>query len=606
MGWSLGGSGQGMGVRSGAAVAAPALGRPVVLPRDPAAGRSGTPWVLAALGVLLGVVAVTLKTRDGSHSVADTALSASGGLLFLVAGMVAHLRRPANRTGLLMVLVGIAVFAEDLQLAHTPVLYTIGSLCSLASAPFSVLLVLAFPWGRLPSRPARVLTTATFAVVALTSVLGAMFWDWSLRYDKPANLLLVTDWPRAGPLLRETVDAVGVLVAAGVVASLAHRLWRGGRDLRAPLTPALLIAIVASGATALTSAVGDGSPLRAPLTYTSRVAFCLWPLAFLSGALLWRPGRTAIADLLVAVGNPVGAAELRELLATALRDPTLRLARWDGGRFVDADGVTVETGDPDRTVITLADGSGRPVGLLLRRVPPWEDTRLTDAVATLVALVLDNQRLAAAAADRLAEVHASRARLVTLADEERRRMERDLHDGAQQRLVVAAVGIERARRALGPDADPALAARLGAAADDLTAAIGQLREIARGIHPALLTQAGLAAAVEDLVQRTPLPVTLTLPPLPRLPAPVEATAYFVTAEALTNAVKHAAAGQVDVHFGMDGDRLRVEVADDGVGGARLTPGSGLAGLRDRVRALDGELTIHSGPGSRITAWIPVG
>jgi signal transduction histidine kinase len=591
-----------------AAVRRPALGRPLVLPRDHEPAGGG-PWafVAAGLGVVLGVVAVTLKVRDGSHPAADTALSTGGGVLFLGAGLLAHVRRPANRTGLLMVLVAVGLFAEDLQLARTPVPFTVGLLCSHASAPLSVLLVLGFPQGRLPSRPARVLTVAAFAVVGVLSLLGALFYDWSRRFPtKPANLLLVADWPPIGRLTTVGLDLIGAVVAAGVVASLAHRLWTGGRDLRAPLTPALLIAIVAGAASALTGAFGPASPQREALTVTSRVAFCLWPLAFLLGALRWRPARTAIADLLVAVGNPVGAGELRDLLATALRDPALRLARWDAGRFVDTDGRPIDPADPDRTVITLADGSGRPVGVLLRRVPPWEDTRLTDAVATLVALVLDNQRLAAEAAGRLVEVHASRSRLVTLADTERRRMERDLHDGAQQRLVIAAVGIEQARRALGPDGDPALAARLATAADDLAAAISELRELARGIHPALLTQAGLAAAVQDLVQRSPLPIELAMPPLPRLPAPVEATAYFVLAEALTNAAKHAAADHVTVHFGLDGDRLRVEVGDDGVGGAVLTPGSGLAGLRDRVRALDGELSVHSGSGSRVTAWIPVG
>ncbi|HVQ93221.1 MAG TPA: ATP-binding protein, partial [Mycobacteriales bacterium] len=148
---------------------------------------------------------------------------------------------------------------------------------------------------------------------------------------------------------------------------------------------------------------------------------------------------------------------------------------------------------------------------------------------------------------------------------------------------------------LPPDADPALAAQLAQATADLTAAISQLRELARGIHPALLTDAGLPAAVHDLAERTPLPVTLTMPALPRLPAEVEATAYFVVAEALTNAVKHAAADRADVHIGLTADRLRVEIVDDGCGGASLTPGSGLAGLRDRVRALDGELTIGPGP-----------
>ncbi len=592
---------------------------PIVLPRadadaDATGGGQLRVLVAAGVGVLLGAVAVTLKIQDGSHPAADTALSAVSGALFLAAGLLAHLRRPANGTGLLMLLVGAGFFAEDLQLARDPVLFTVGLLCTHASTPFVVLLVLAFPAGRLPSRSARLLTGITFGTVFGAALLGGLFVDWAERIPgKPADLLLVADSQTVAVVSGLVVEAVGVAVAAGVVGSLAYRYRAGAHGLRNPLAPALLIAAVTGAASGLASLAGSDSPLYPALLGVYRVGFCLWPLAFLLGAVSWRPARTAIADLLGAVGNPVAPAELRDLLAGALRDPELRLARWHprSARYLDTAGRPVDPA-ADQTTVTLAGSTGAPIGLLVRRVPPWEDTRLTDAVARLVGLVLDNQRLATEAATRLAEVRASRARLVSLADRERRRMERDLHDGAQQRLVIAALSLRLAQRRLPPDADPALAAQLAQATADLTAAISQLRELARGIHPALLTDAGLPAAVHDLAERTPLPVTLTMPALPRLPAEVEATAYFVVAEALTNAVKHAAADRADVHIGLTADRLRVEIVDDGCGGASLTPGSGLAGLRDRVRALDGELTIGPGPaagpgtGTTVRAEIPTG
>ncbi|MFC7614380.1 sensor histidine kinase [Actinokineospora soli] len=247
------------------------------------------------------------------------------------------------------------------------------------------------------------------------------------------------------------------------------------------------------------------------------------------------------------------------------------------------------------------------MGLLHRREVPWEDARLAEAVAALTGLVLDNQRLAAEAEARLAEVRASRIRLVTAADDERRRVERDLHDGAQQRLVVVALGIELARRRV--DGDPELAELLESTAAGMAAAIDELRELARGIHPALLVDAGLGPAVAELVDRTPVRVRVSGPELPRLPAPVEATAYFVVAEALTNVLKHAGAGcRAEVVLSVDRGVLRVEVADDGAGGATIETGSGLGGLRDRVRALDGELTVRSsaGSGTTVTAEIPLG
>jgi signal transduction histidine kinase len=567
--------------------------------------------VVAGLGVLLGVVAVTLKVADSSHPPADTALSAAGGFLFLAAGLVTHVRRPANGTALLMVLVGLAFFAEDLQLSRDPLVFSVGLLFTAASAPPIVHLVLAFPHGHLRSRPARVLTAGTYLVVLVLAVLGTATLDWPAYYpSRPANVLLVQDLPAVAEAAGTALRVVGVAVAAGVVVSLAHRYLTGTRQLRAPLTPPLLIAILTAAASAAGTAAGPASSLYPVLLAVYQVGFCLWPMAFLLGALVWRPGPVAITDLLVAAHRPTTAAELRDLLATALRDPSLRLGHWDqeSGTYIDgaAAGDPLDLREsPGRVVVQLADGAGRPVGVLVRRDVPWEDARLANAVAALAGLVLDNQRLTAEVSARLAEVHASRARLVSLADEERRRVERDLHDGAQQRLVTVALGIQLARRQVDQN-DTELSALLAATADGVEAAITELRELAQGIHPALLTEAGLGPAVAELVERTPLPVTLDVPALPRLSSAVEATAYFVVAEALTNALKHGGAGRVLVRLEPAGERLRVEVADDGNGGAELVAGSGLGGLRDRVRALDGELAVTSRPGegTSVVAEIP--
>lgn len=560
--------------------------------------------MVAATGVLVGAVAITLKVADGSHPPADTVLTGLSGLFFLAAGLVAHLRRPANRTGLLMMLVGVAFYAEDLQLSSDPAVFSAGLLFVHASSASIAHLVLAFPDGRLPNRTARLMTVGAYVAVFTFSLLDALVTDWTVLPAKPVNLLMVTDAPEFGLAMRRVLEVIGLVIAAGVVFSLARRFVTAQRDLRTALGPVLLIAVIGGVAAAVGNGLGSAHPLYPVLGICYRLAFFLWPLAFLAGALRARPRGAVLADLLAATRRPDSLEGLRDTLATVLRDPSLRLGRWHPGTssFRDADGRPVDAGTP------LHDTEGRPVGALSRREVPWEDARTAEGVAALTGLVLDNQRLAAEARARLAEVHASRARLVTAAVDERRRVERDLHDGAQQRLVVVALGIQLARERLADGHGEELAALLAETATGLSAAIAELRELARGIHPALLAEAGLAAAVAELVERTPLPVELAVADLPCLPAAVEATAYFVVAEALTNVLKHAAAHQVEVRLTLPGNQLRVEVVDDGGGGADLAAGSGLSGLRDRVRALDGELTVHStaGDGTRVIADIPRG
>jgi signal transduction histidine kinase len=209
-------------------------------------------------------------------------------------------------------------------------------------------------------------------------------------------------------------------------------------------------------------------------------------------------------------------------------------------------------------------------------------------------------------AARTAELRASRARIVAAADAARRKIERDLHDGAQQRLVALALDVQVARARL--DADPqSTGPFLERLAADLGEASAELRELARGIHPAVLTERGLAPAVEALAGRAPVPVEVVGGPVERLSPTVEVTAYFTVSEALTNVAKYARASHVTVRLGREDGALVVEVRDDGVGGARAGVGSGLSGLADRVGACDGTLSIDSPPGQGtvVRAVLPV-
>lgn len=236
------------------------------------------------------------------------------------------------------------------------------------------------------------------------------------------------------------------------------------------------------------------------------------------------------------------------------------------------------------------------------------EQELRDSLEQARRLAVDNGRLRTKVEAQLHEARASRARIVQAADDARRRLERDLHDGAQQRLTTVGLILRTAQGRLpaGADADPTLASALRSAVEELQAGLTELRSLARGLHPAILTDEGLVPALRALVGRTPIAVELVAEPIARLPGSIEAAAYFVVSEALANVVKHAQARHVNVSVQRHDDRLVVEVQDDGVGGAVLEDGGGLCGLSDRVAALDGRIEVHSPPhgGTRVRVDLP--
>jgi signal transduction histidine kinase len=328
----------------------------------------------------------------------------------------------------------------------------------------------------------------------------------------------------------------------------------------------------------------------------------------LSAGLLWGgAGRGAVADLVVELERtPPGS--VRAALARALGDPSLELALWlpERAAYVDAKGrpLTLPPNASDRAVTVLGPAEA-PVAALVHDPALLERPALLTAAGAAARFALENERLQAELRLQLAEVHASRARIVEAGEEERRRLERDLHDGAQQRLLSLGLALQLARSELGPRPNGA-ATLLGEAEAELAAALEELRALAQGIHPAVLTEHGLGPALRTLAARSPLPVEIRHVPDERLPAPVEAAAYFVVSEALANVAKHAHASAAFVSIARRGDSLEVEVQDDGVGGAEPRAGSGLAGLADRVHTLEGRLTIESklGHGTCLRANIP--
>jgi signal transduction histidine kinase len=324
------------------------------------------------------------------------------------------------------------------------------------------------------------------------------------------------------------------------------------------------------------------------------IAPLIFPVGLLLGILRTRWSRGRIASLVVELGRGVPVGGLRDVLAKALGDPTLQLAFASPSRsgFVDAAGLPIELPitDPSR-MVTRLERDDELLGVLVHDPAiEAEDPGLVEAVGNAARLALENERLAAEVRAQLEEVRASRLRIVEAADAERRRVERDLHDGAQQRLVALAMRLQIAKRR-----SPGESELLDEATAELETAIGEVRGLARGIHPTILTETGLAAAVDALAERTPFPVAVDIDDQ-RYDQQVEAAAYFVIAEALTNVARYASATEARVKATEEDGRLVVTVADDGRGGADLAAGTGLRGLMDRLAAAGGNLTLTSPPG----------
>jgi signal transduction histidine kinase len=338
----------------------------------------------------------------------------------------------------------------------------------------------------------------------------------------------------------------------------------------------------------------------------------LVPYLFLASFLRWRMAQGgAVSELMTHLAEAPQPGRLRDALSEALDDPTLELVYWlpDDERFVDPRGRFVKLPDPSSgRAVTKVERDGECVAAIVYDALIHDQQGgYVDAIGAAASLALENERLDAELRSKVEELRASRERMLRIGLEERRRLERDLHDGAQQRLVSMALNMRLARARLRDDPSGA-EQLLDGAGEELEAALGELRELARGIHPAVLSTRGLDTALETLARRAPLPVELQRLPDGRLPEAIELAAYYVVAEALTNVAKYASASHATVDVRRMNGKLVVRVTDDGVGGADPEEGTGLRGLADRLAVIEGRLEIDSEPGkgTTITAKIPCG
>ncbi|MEV7087646.1 histidine kinase [Streptomyces sp. NPDC093085] len=596
----------------------------------------------------------------------------SVGWAYAGAGIVALWRRPANRTGVLLLAEGVTWFVGNLQGFGQPVVFALGAWGEALNLAVLAHLLLAFPEGRVTGARERRTVTAGYALAAVGGLARALLYDPATSSDSSYlacracdgnALLLLPDATLLGTPLFDIVDltyrCAGALLTLWIFLLLVGR-WRASsparRRMLLPAGVSVALALVFVGWEILYVAVPGalGTP-GAVLTVPSDLCQIAVPVSFLLGLLRMRLRRASAGNLVIAAGAEPSPRQLQDVLRQVLGDPSLRLGLsvpgGAPGAYEDPDGrslpvpvsgsgvghaeyggwpapgdtLLVRGGAVALTVVALtaAEGCGGqgqgkeqgqeqgkgqvggPLAVMVYDSALCDDPALMASVAASVRLCLRNAHLAEQAVGSDSRARALHARLLHTADEERRRLERDLHDGAQTRLVFALMNLRRVGAELPSGSDPALRLAVVETEKTLRQALSELRDIAHGIHPAVLSRAGLGPAVTALAEQAALPVVVLAEP-GRYPEVVETTAYFVVSEALANAAKHASAGAVSVRVRRTGALLAVEVADDGTGGADPAAGSGLRGLADRVSAAGGTLRVDSPPGgpTRILAELP--
>lgn len=563
-------------------------------------------FMLGAAALGLGCIQLSLVLpRSGSLWWAHL-LFAVVFWIYVAGGILAWLRRPSNRIGALLVFGGLMVFAASLSNTDVPGIAAFGAVCSTMVFAVTIHLLLAFPSGRLRTRASLSVVVAAY-VVAL--VLQAPLYLFNPGAPAP---LFVADRPDlllTGEWVQRTAGAF-VVVAAAVI--LGSRLGRADAAHRRVLLPLFAYGMLAVLTISLRSILlEDVFGVSAVAGATIQlIVFGGVPIAFTLGVLRGGFARTGALEELGSWLGTTGSGRLglRDALTHALGDSSAELVFWvqEQESWVDAFGSHVELPliESDRSCVEL-ELAGTRIGAIIYDAGLNDDPEVVRAAGRVIAIAAERERLLAALLASQDALLNSRARLMEAADRERRRIAHDLHDGVQVQLVLLALQaqqIANAQESSSATTRQATDLRIG-----IDAAAAELRRFVHDVMPATLIERGLAAATEDLVDRMPVPTGLRLNITDgRLSESIESTAYFVIAEGLVNALKHARARRLDVRVELAEDRLLIEVADDGLGRAAIGDGKGLRGLADRVDVLGGRFQVDSEPGvgTRLTAELP--
>ncbi len=528
---------------------------------------------VAGAALLLGLIELALfYTGPGPPRGWAASLFVATAWAYAVAGAFAWLRRPGSAMGLLMSAGSFAWLLAGLANAEIESLVAIGLIFATVPLALVIHLLLAFPSGRLRTRAAR--------ATAIGAYLVALVGQVPLYLFAPGGPLSVADRPDLADAGHWVQRSFGVLVVLSTGALLARRLRAMPPAKRRVLAPLSVYGIAAVVLIPISSTLREVVSDQVTLSAIQLCVLGLVPVAFLVAASRGGFARTGEADELGWLLGDGGRTELSELRRATLGDDSVRLrfrVRGEQGWVNSAGVATIPPAASDGRGVAPVELGGETIGAIVYDATLLNRPDEVRDAARVVGLALDRERLAV-------ELRASRARLVEAGDAERRRIARDLHDGLQSRLVLLAVQAGVAR---GSTAE---------LREEIEAAIDELRALVHGVMPAELTERGLPAAVKGLADRVPISTALSVAGFETRPAPaVESTAFFVTAEAMTNAVKHAHASELTVTLDRGPERLVIEVRDDGIGGASV--GEGIRSMTDRVEALGGELRIDSALGA---------
>jgi signal transduction histidine kinase len=566
----------------------------------------------AALAVGLGALAVAQgpgrSTTYAGRSGLTATLTVAAGLALVAAGLVTALGRRAGRIGDLAVLAGLIWFAPvwvgwD---RGPPLVRSLGMLAAGFAFPLLLHLVLAYPSGRLRGAVARALVAAVYLETVLVAVGQALFrhpfYDPNCWANCTDNDFLVWSLPRLARGIEAADRWFSAAAAAALVTVLGWRLLRDSGPARRVLLSVALPAVLLAATVIAHTVVLQRTPLEAPsdpVFWTIFVTGCVAVLLLAAG-LVWAAVRTrvqrrAVARIATSLGQAPPPGFLQAALAQAVGDPDLKIAYWlpDAQHYVDTNGqpVAQPIAGPGRAATALVR-DGRQIAVVSHTAALPD---LERELGAAVRLALENERLQAEVLAQLADLRASRVRIMETGDAERRRLERDLHDGAQQRLLALSYDLRLARAQAAADGDTQTGSLLAQATGQAQAALDELRELAHGIYPAILTEAGLGPALATLADAAPLPVELRHAAEGRYPAVVETCAYLLVAEALDDAAGRDAS-HATVSVARDGGQLVVTVDDDGTDRT-----SSMVQLADRVGALDGDLAVEP---RRLRAELP--
>ncbi len=507
-------------------------------------------------------VVVEWSSYDGG-GVALAAADAAVGLAFFAGAMLVWRRGPPDLIALQFLATGLAWFAGTVS----------PSFLYLHRAPL-VLLILAYPRGQLRSRLDRLLVSLALVDGLVVSIAQ--------------------------------VDVVTLALVGIVIATAALGALRSGADERSARALATGCAVLIGAGLALGSVVrlaGAGAIADMTLLVAYEATLVVSGLALAIGIAIKRSRPAAVADLVVELGASGASGTLRDALAQAYGDPSLELGYRAGDSYVDPEGKLMTLpSSGGRRVLRLVEGGGEPIAALVHDAAVARDPRLDEAVAAALRLAASNAQLQADLRSQVGELATSRRRMIEAGDAQRRRLERRLRQAAELHLEEMRLALDSAHH----PAPPRVTLAVEAAQRELEQAIGDVHDLARGIHPRTLTEHGLEPALAELAATAPTPVSVGAP-CERFPPAVEAAAYFVCAEALANVTKYAHAAHASVEIQRSNGRLRVVITDDGVGGADPGRGSGLRGLADRVEAAGGRLTVASptSGGTAVVAEIPL-